>query len=192
MALVPYISAADLSEDDKPLLKRPINLYRALANSPDGLRHYSVLGQWIRHKAQLDPRLRELAILQVGYITRSRYEFSHHIKIGHDFGVSDDDIAALIAANAGQEHGLGELETAVLTAAREITTGMQMSGTTWQVLRKHLSDARIVDLLIVISFYNAVVRILATLQIDVEAEYQHYLEAFPLPDGDSPAGGGPA
>jgi hypothetical protein len=33
----------------------------------------------------------------------------------------------------------------------------------------------------VIAFYNAVVRVLATLQIDVEPEYQRYLVEHPLP-----------
>jgi alkylhydroperoxidase family enzyme len=182
MALVPYLSESDLAEADRPLLARPINLFRALANSPDGLRHFSVLGQWIRHGCELDPRLRELAILQVGHLTASPYEFSHHVKIGYDFGVSDDDITAVLAATAGREHGLGPVETAVLTAAREITTDGRMAEATWATLEEHLGRARLVDLVIIISFYNAVIRILGTLQIDVEPDYERYLEAFPLPD----------
>ncbi|MHA6616305.1 carboxymuconolactone decarboxylase family protein [Pseudonocardia sp. DLS-67] len=187
MALVPYLSESDLAENDRTLLSRPINLFRALANSPDALRHHSEFGKWIRHECELDPRLRELAILQVGYLTASPYEWSHHIKIGHDFGVSDDDVTALIAATAGQEHGLGELESAVLAAARQITTDMRMTDETWAFLHERIGKARLVDLVMVISFYNAVVRILGTLQIDVEPDYAAYLEAFPLPDGRHPA-----
>jgi len=48
-------------------------------------------------------------------------------------------------------------------------------------LRAHLDEKSIVELLVVISFYNGVVRVLASLQIDVEPEYQPYLDAFPLP-----------
>ncbi|OLT05659.1 carboxymuconolactone decarboxylase [Pseudonocardia sp. CNS-004] len=187
MALVPYLSESDLAENDRSLLARPINLFRALANSPEALRHHSELGHWIRHECELDPRLRELAILQVGYLTASPYEWSHHIKIGHDSGVSDDDVTALIAATAGQEHGLGELESAVLAAARQITTDMRMTDETGALLHERLGKARLVDLVMVVSFYNAVVRILGTLQIDVEPDYAHYLEVFPLPDGRHPA-----
>jgi hypothetical protein len=43
---------------------------------------------------------------------------------------------------------------------------------------------RLVDLVITISFYNAVVRLLGSLAIDVEPEYQRYLEEFPLPADD--------
>ena len=46
---------------------------------------------------RLVARLRELAILQVGWLARSAYEWSHHVKIGYDFGVTDADIARIIA-----------------------------------------------------------------------------------------------
>ena len=42
-------------------------------------------------------------------------------------------------------------------------------------------DEQVVDLTITIAFYNAVVRVLATLQIDVEEDYMPYLRQFPLP-----------
>lgn len=182
MALVPYLSESDLAENDRELLARPINLFRGLANSPDGLRHFQVLGQWIRHGCELDPRLRELAILQVGYLTASPYEWSHHVKIGHDFGVTDADVADLVKATNGEDNGLGEVEALVLTGAREVTADRRMSDATWVALEGVLGRARLVDLVIVTSFYNAVIRILGTLGIEVEPEYAGYLEKFPLPD----------
>jgi alkylhydroperoxidase family enzyme len=186
VALVPYLSESDLAEDDRPLLADPFNLYRALANSPDALRHFMVLGQWIRRRSELDPRLRELAILQVGYVTATPYQWSHHVKVGRDFGVSDADIRDVIAATAGEEHALGEVETLVLRAAREIAADGRMSEETWKALLDHLGDARMVDLTIVISHVSAVSRILNTLRIDVEPEFQQYLEEFPLPTAGLP------
>jgi alkylhydroperoxidase family enzyme len=181
MALVPYVSESDLAEADRPLLAHPFNLYRALANSPDALRSFRVLGLWLRHGSELDPRLRELAILQVGYVTATRYQWAHHVMVGRDFGVSDEDIKNLIAATAGQEHGLGETETLVLQATREITLDQRMSEGTWHKLHARLGTARLVDLTIVIAHANAVIRILGTLRIDLEPEFQQYLEEFPLP-----------
>jgi alkylhydroperoxidase family enzyme len=181
MALVPYLSESDLDEADRDVLARPINLFRGLANSPAAAREFSRTGHWIRFECELDPRLRELAILQIGYLTASPYEFSHHIKIGHDFGVSDSDIAGMIAATENREHGLGELEATVLRAARQITTDRTLDEDTWKALEAALGRARLVDLVLVVAHYNAVVRVLGTLRIDVEPDYTRYLDAFPLP-----------
>ena len=70
---------------------------------------------------------------------------------------------------------------AVLRAAREMTTGLAISDGTFAELRRDLDHERLTDLVLTIGFYNGVVRILATMQIDVEDGYQKYLDEFPLP-----------
>lgn len=181
MARIPYLSKSDLAPEDQELLAREINLNKALVNSPNGTRAFSRLGGFIRGQSKLDPRLREMAILQVGYLSRSEYEYSHHIKIGRDFGVSDDDVRAITLESAGGRSGLDDLSRTVLLGAREMTVEGAMSDSTFATLTKALDNECLTDLVITIAFYCGVVRLLATLQIDVEPEYQHYLEEFPLP-----------
>jgi len=184
MARVPYLEKADLAPEDQALLSRNINLHRALVNSPGGARNFGRLGGYIRHKSTLDSRLRELAILQVGYLARSPYEYSHHIKIGREFGVTDDDIRGMIAETEGRPSTLLALDRTVLLSAREMTDAGKISAETYAALEQELSAEHLVDLVIVISFYNAVVRLLASLEIDVEPDYAPYLEEFPLPADD--------
>jgi alkylhydroperoxidase family enzyme len=181
MARVPYLEPSDLAPEDQDLLKRPIWLFKALVNSPKAARAFSGLGGYIRYGSKLDPRLRELAILQVGWLARSPYEWSHHVKLGHDFGVSDDDVQALIDDTAGKPTSLDAMSKLVLKAAREMTVDGAMTGPTFTTLQSQLGNEQVVDLTLTIGFYNAVVRVLGTLQIDVEPEYQPYLERFPLP-----------
>ncbi len=180
MARVPYLDPSDLAEQNRDLLARNINLHRALAHSPDAARSFIGLGRYIRFQSRLDPRLRELAILQVGYAAQSPYEFSHHVRIGREFGVTDDDIRAIELDTQGQTTGLSPLERATLRAARELTAQPELSDATFAELRKGLDSERLVDLLLTISFYCAVVRLLAALQIDVEDDYMQYLREFPL------------
>ena len=181
MARVPYFDRSDLAPEHQDLLDRPINLFRALVNSPKAARAFSGLGGFIRYGSKLDPRLRELAILQVGWLARSPYEWSHHVKIGHDFGVSDDDIRAIAAETQGRTTDLEPLAKTVLKAAREMSTELAISDATFAHLRADLDTERLTDLVLTIAFYCAVVRVLATLQIDVEDEYLPYLKQFPLP-----------
>jgi alkylhydroperoxidase family enzyme len=181
MARIPYLDKTDLAPQNQDLLARNINLYRAFAHSPDALRSFAGLAQYIRHHSRVDPRLREMAILQVGYVTRSPYEYSHHIKIGREFGVNDEDIRAIEAETRGETTSLPPLARAVLSAARELAAGPSLSDATFAALRSALDAERIVDLLLTISFYCGVVRLLAALQIDVEDDYLEYLRQFPLP-----------
>lgn len=181
MARLPYLDKSDLSAENQDLLARNINLVRALVHSPDGARAFGDLAAFIRFKSRLDPRLREMAILQVGYMTRSPYEYSHHVKLGREFGVSDDDLRAIAEETAGRPAKLDSLARTVLRAAREMTLDLAVSDETFAALSAELDNERLVDLVMTISVYNGVVRLLATLQIDVEPEYQHYLDEFPLP-----------
>lgn len=127
----------------------------------------------------LDSPTSTWTILRIGVITRTDYEYSHHIELGRQFGMSDDDIRAVIAGpDAGE---LPELERLVLTAADEATEGLSISTETFDALRRHLDDELLVELTIIVSYYNAVVRLLRSLEIDVEPGYERYLDEFPLP-----------
>src|SRR5437667_514281 len=172
LARVPYLQKSDLAAADQDVLARDITLHRALAHSPKGARAFLGLGRFIRHESRLDPRLRELAILQVGYLARSPYEYSHHVKLGREAGVTDGDIHAINEETAGRPTKLDALSKTVLRAAREMTTDLAMSDATFAALEKALGREQVIDLTLVIAFYNAVVRLLGTLQIDVEPEYQ--------------------
>lgn len=185
MARVPYKTAADLPADDQDLLARDYNIYRALANSPKGAREFIGLTQFLRHHSRLDGRLRELAILQVGYMTVSPYEFSHHVEIAREYGVTDDDIRAIATESEGRDSGLEPLAQAVLRAAREMTNELTISDATFDALRRELDDEGLTDLTLAIGFYNAVVRVLAALRIEVEPEFLPILEQFPLPDDNA-------
>ena len=181
MARVPYLEENDLAPQNRDLLARKLNLYRALANSPDTARSFMALGMHIRFHNQLDARLREMAILQVGYLSRAPYEYAHHIEIGRQFGVTDQDLAAIAAETRGETSTLPTLDRAVLSAARELVAGTSVSDATFARLHEHLDHERVVDLMVTIGFYCGVVRVLGALQIDVEPEYQRYLTDFPLP-----------
>lgn len=193
MARLPLLSPGDLPEADRDVLERPINLYRLLAHLPELARRYRAMGRWIRFESTLDPRLRELAILQVGVVTGSAYETSHHVHIGHDFGLSDEDIKAVGAETNGQPNRLGERERVVLRAARELTAGVRVSDDTWAALGQWLTDAERLELTVVVAFYNMTVRIIGATELDVEDEYLPYLAYFPEIDGgrSEPAGSRP-
>jgi alkylhydroperoxidase family enzyme len=183
MARLPYLDRSDLLPEHQDLLARNLNLYRVLAHSPRAARSLNTLARFIRDGSRLDPRLRELAILQVSYLTRSAWGFSHHVRIGREIGLSDLEIGAVAAETEGRPSGLDPLAKAVLRAAREMTQNLSLSDATFAELRRGLDNERLTDLAVTIAFYNGLVRLLAAMQVEVEEEYRSYLEEFPLPAG---------
>ncbi|WP_270935158.1 carboxymuconolactone decarboxylase family protein [Falsiroseomonas oryzae] len=175
-----YLALEDLAPADRDLLARPIHLYRAMANAPGLTRAFLGLANQIRHRSRLDPRLRDLAILQVAWVLRSAYEWSHHIRIGRDFGVTEADLRLVAQGGAATEPAVA----AVLQAAREIAEG---DGTlpdgTLAALRAHLAEDAVTELLLVSAFYVGVARFLRAADIGVEPDYQAELDAFPFPGG---------
>lgn len=186
MARIPYLTPADLPPDSQiPLMKA--NITRAVANSPGAARLVAGMGAYLRNDSPLDPRLRELAILQVGYTTRSVYEWAHHVEIALRFGLTGEDIHAIASDSEGQASHLEPLAKAVLAAAREMTIHMTLSDEIFAVLRDHLTLPALVDLLVAIGEYNGLVRVMAAIEIDLEPEYSPLLAEFPLPQTPSPA-----
>jgi alkylhydroperoxidase family enzyme len=181
MARLPYIDAEQLPPEQRELLKRPINLTRLLVNSPGMARAFGGIGNYIRHKSTLDPRLRELAILQVGWMERSEYEFTHHVKIGKEFGITDGDIENLFLETEGKPSTLEPIAKAILKGAREMVRDIGMSDATFAEIRQELSNEHMTDLVLTIAFYCAVVRVLATMKIDNEPQYKEVLKQYPIP-----------
>lgn len=181
MARLPYLDSDQLAPEHKELLKRPINLTRLLVNSPGMARAFHGIGGYIRNKSTLDPRLRELAILQVGWMEKSEYEFTHHVKIGKEFGVTDEDIQNLFLETEGKTSKLEPLARAVLRGAREMVRDLAMSDATFAEIKKDLSNEHMTDLVLTIAFYCAVVRVLATMKMDNEPQYKEVLKQYPIP-----------
>ena len=181
MARLPYLDKSDLLPEHQDLLARNLNLYRVLAHSPRAARSLNTLARFIRDGSRLDPRLRELAILQVSYLAHSAWGYSHHVRIGRELGLSNDEIRAVAEETQGRPTSLDPLAKAVLRAAREMTVDLAVSDETFAALRQGLDTERLTDLVVTISFYNGLVRLLETMRVDVEEDYLPYLEEFPLP-----------
>lgn len=189
MARLPLLNVEDLPEADRDVLERPINLYRLFAHVPDLARRYRQMGRWLRFDCTLDQRLKELVILQVGVLTGAAYEVSHHVHLAQEAGMSDDDILAIGAETRGESTSLGERDKALLRAARELTAGVALSDATWDALGEWFTEAERLEFAMMISFYNMTIRIAGATSLDVEPEYQKYLDFFPeMKEALPPAG----
>src|SRR6266545_4411277 len=101
MARVPYLTREDASAETAPLWDRleaerkvpTANIFRALAHAPALLDAFLSYANALRDESELDPKLRELAILAVGHATGSEYEIAHHQSHAIKAGATQRQIA---------------------------------------------------------------------------------------------------
>lgn len=168
MARIPYPDVDALSVETREALGkiRSINVFK-LAAWADGMAP-SFFGfvNAIFAKTSLDPKLRQIAILRVGHICKSRYETFQHEKLAKIVGLTEEQIAATRDGKSIQ--ALDERQTAVLRFAEEITVDIKVSDQTFAAMRAFLPEKELTELTIISSFYSAICRFLETMEIEIE------------------------
>jgi alkylhydroperoxidase family enzyme len=178
MARVPYLTREDATPETEPLWDRleaerkipTANIFMALANAPTLLDAFLSYANALRDSSQLDPGLRELAILSVGHAVSSEYEIAHHQSHGLKAGLRPEQLAAIADFESSEE--FNQTELAVLRLARESTLHVDVSTATWDEAAAHLSESEMVELTLTIAWYNSGVRIMGLLGIDLEDGYR--------------------
>jgi alkylhydroperoxidase family enzyme len=136
----------------------PSDIHRAIANAPNLLRAYMPLSNELRFGTRLDPRLRELAIVTVGWITHIEHEFKAHSKMALEAGVRQEQLDQIGAFDTSPE--FNAQERAVIRFALSSTQDVRVPDEVYDPLRQLFDDALIVELVMEVGFYNLVVRVL--------------------------------
>lgn len=165
MARIPYITPVDAPPAVAETLSNvpPLHVFQLVARAESAFRPWLRLGGTLLHELELDPALRELAILQVGRLA-ARYEWDQHVPIALAVGVSQDDIDAL---EAGRLETLVPQHRAVLGYVEAFVAGV-VDDALHAALAEHLSDREIVELCLVAGHYLGLARTMSALRIDLE------------------------
>lgn len=169
MSRIPYPTDADLDDGARQVLQSlpPLNVVRMFAGAPAALKPLTELGQAILLGAELDPRLREIAILTVARTTGSDYERAQHENISRALGMSE---AELEAVAAGDLDALDEQARLVARFAEEVTRDVQAAETTTAAMLHLLGRRQATELVVCCAYYAAVARIIATCGVELETE----------------------
>jgi alkylhydroperoxidase family enzyme len=170
VARLPYVEPGDASEPVRDALGRvpPLNIFRMMANAETAFRPWLRWGATLLGELQLDPLLRELAILRVAQLTpHAEYEWVQHVPLAKAVGASDDQVAAL-ERDEPEAGCFSEDERLVLRFTTEVVIDAQASDPTLDQLSGILSPREIVELLMVIGQYMMVARVMATTRMEID------------------------
>ena len=145
---------------------RVINLWKVMGHCPYIGLNFQRLGNSILKGEGLAPKLRELAILRVGSLAQSEYEFKQHTAIALQNGVGQKQIVEIVDWAASEQ--FDERERAVLAYTDAVARDIRVRDETFARLLTFLNEEEIVELTAVIGYYGMACRILVALEVELE------------------------
>ncbi len=182
MSRVPYFDVETATGKHAEFLTKlnpTLNIYKMLANSEYGMKGFIRMGNALLYKCELEPSLRELAIIRVGRLSRAAYEVFQHERIGREVGVTDDKIAALRDATI-EANAFNDNEKAVLRYADDVVRNVKASDKTLKAVQAFLTPGALVELTLTIGYYMMVCRFLESMGVDGEEGQAEWLKTAKL------------
>lgn len=140
------------------------NIFGTVANNPELLRQWLGFTTYLLTASTLEPRLRELVILRVGWLCRSPYEWGQHVIVGRRVGLTDEDLARI--SQGPEQEGWSPAEAAALRAADELVDRCTLSDDTWAAVTAFLTTQQVLDLVFLVGQYRLVSSVLNALRIE--------------------------
>ncbi|HEX4186760.1 MAG TPA: carboxymuconolactone decarboxylase family protein [Solirubrobacteraceae bacterium] len=188
MARLPYADAASASSSIRETLERnPVSVLRMLAHAE------GVFDSWLEYtdellrKVELDPIVREIAILQLVHLRSCEYQWVHHVALARAVGVSGEQIAA-IEEGRESDPSFSDADREVLAFVREAVLDGAAGEQAVAVLSSRLGPRQVVELLLVVGHWSAICTLIQTLalQPDLPAMAGALVDTLALADGSPP------
>nr|WP_241265446.1 carboxymuconolactone decarboxylase family protein [Streptomyces boncukensis] len=167
---MPYVTADEAPEPVAEALRMmpaQAGIVNLVAHAETCLRPFLRLGQAILTSLELDPGLRELAVLRAAQLCGVEYEWHQHERLARVVGVADDKIEALRGGAADSEV-FTDLERRVLDFSTAVVLTGDADDATYAAVADDLSPREIVELTVSIGFYLMLGRIMNVTRVDPE------------------------
>lgn len=169
MSHIPYPDENEIDDQTKRILESlpPLNIVKMFAGAPAAFKPLTDLGQAVLLHAELDARLRQVAVLTVARVTGSEYERVQHENVAELVGLHEDAIKAL---GAGETGPLTESQELVARYAEDIALNVGADPALTARLTDLLGRQQTMELIVCCAYYSAVARIIETCGVKVEDE----------------------
>lgn len=166
------VTEAEWTDDSRPVLaansqRGPVlNVFGTIARHPKLLKRWVVFANHVLNGSTLPARERELVILRTGYLCRSGYEWTQHVAIGLQAGLSEAEITAIVEGPDALSWSAAD--RALLQAADQLVGGHFIDDLTWQTLSQQWSEQQLMDLVFAVGQYTLVSMALNTFGVQLE------------------------
>jgi alkylhydroperoxidase family enzyme len=123
----------------------------------------------------LSARQRELLVLRVATLRRSRYEWAQHVLLAGDAGLTGEEVARI--AEGPDAPGWSTLERAMLAGVDELVGDGEVADATWTVLACELDERQLMDLVFTVGAYEVVAMAFRSFGIELDEDLENALLA---------------
>jgi len=155
---MPRLPLAEPSPGSDPA---PLKLFRMVAHAETAYGPWLQYGGALLTQLELDPLLRELAILQVAHELGSQYEWVQHAPIARAVGATGDQIEAIEAGRA-DDPAFDSVQSLVLRLTRTAVSEGAASEQQIAEATEQLAPRQVVELLLVIGNYTGIAMLIAS------------------------------
>ena len=156
--LVDIDSAPEEVQDAFRALPVPLNIFRMMAHAPTSFTPLMRLGASILSAQQLEPELREYAILMAAASYGGKYEWIQHVPIAEACGATREQIEAVENGRFDADC-FDEREKAFLAFVDESARTVRCSDATFAAMKKHFNEREIVETILTIGYYQMLARL---------------------------------
>ncbi|MDB5446768.1 MAG: carboxymuconolactone decarboxylase [Phenylobacterium sp.] len=143
-----------------------LNIFRTLARAPKALTRFNQWGSYVlSRRNDLPARQREIVILRTGWLCKSGYEWTQHVEIGLQAGLTRDEIERI---KAGADAGWSAADAALIRATDELKADQFIGEATWAELGRNFTDKQRMDVVFTVAQYTQVSMILNTFGVQLD------------------------
>ena len=172
MARLPEVDREQLKPEEQKFLDEIVGSrggirgpYGILLHSPDLAARVANTGTYVRFDFDMPNALKEVVIITAAREIKSQYEFTAHVRLARQAGVSEETIRAIAHGKAPQ--GLADDEAMLVRYTLELLRDRKISDATFNAVKDQYGGRGVVDLTTLIGHYLLVGQILAAFEVEL-------------------------
>lgn len=146
------------------------NVVATLLHHPELLTAYTPFATFLLIGGRLARRDRELLILRTAILTGARYEWSRHVPLAQQAGLTQAEIHRVV--HGPDDPAWPDAERDLLAAADELHNHSRLSDAAWQALTARYDYADLIEIMMLVGHYHMAAYVLNSAATELDPGFQ--------------------
>jgi len=156
----------------EPGRPKGLNVLGTFAQHPALATAYHTFNGHILFATTLSERQRELLVLRVAAVRQCEYEWTQHLVLAADVGLTDEDVDRV--AEGPDATGWSSLDGAMVRAVDELLGDGVIADDTWAVLATELDTQQLMDLVFTVGAYETLALAMRSFGMQLDDDLDPY------------------